>query len=453
VVVVGLAGFGAGASGQEGIEEARQKTAQALEGLIAGVGDDSLAKFADRYLSNEYRRSMSEKELLAHLRRIRTSCASAGGIMAEPVGKNGVRFVFDSMQVSHTVEFRLQENPPYKITELTWKKGRPGGEASRKHVELKPITWDTLEQRLTEEERNGFSGTVLVVHDGKVVLHRGYGQADRERGLPNTKDTIFAIGSTPIDFTKAAILKLEEMGRLSTSDPITKYLPNVPDDKKAITIEHLMTGRSGLPNFHHIPGKDKDYDLTWIDRATAIQRILGKELLFEPGKGKAHSHSAWGLLAAIVEIVSNQTYEEFLQQYFFTPAGMEHTGAYEETSGFSADSLAVGYGMQSVGKVNTPRYWGKTSWLVKGSGGMVSNPGDLYKWIRAIRSGKTLSAKAAAKYWSGGALAGSNDRGFFCLYTEGPDNLMILCSNAHTAKDDRAEPLGKALARLVMSGR
>src|SRR6185436_16953274 len=98
----------------------------------------------------------------------------------------------------------------------------------------------------------------------------------------------------------------EEMGKLSTSDPITKFLKNVPQDKSAMTIDHLMRGRSGLPNFHHITGVDQDADLTWIDRDTAVQRILGRELLFAPGQGQAHSHSAWVLLAAIVEVVSGE---------------------------------------------------------------------------------------------------------------------------------------------------
>jgi CubicO group peptidase (beta-lactamase class C family) len=98
--------------------------------------------------------------------------------------------------------------------------------------------------------------------------------ADRERGRPNTTDTIYAIGSVPIDFTKAAILKLAEMGRLRTSDPITKFFAEAPEDKRAVTIDHLMTGRSGLPNFHHDSGMDADPDLTWIDRPTAIRRIL-----------------------------------------------------------------------------------------------------------------------------------------------------------------------------------
>lgn len=83
-------------------------------------------------------------------------------------------------------------------------------------------------------------------------------------------DTILAIGSTPIDFTKAGILLLAERGKLSLDDPITKYFDKVPDEKKAITLKHLMTGRSGLQDFHDVP-EDRDPDHGWIDRAEAVK--------------------------------------------------------------------------------------------------------------------------------------------------------------------------------------
>ena len=62
---------------------------------------------------------------------------------------------------------------------------------------------------------------------------------------------------------------------------------------------------------------------------------------------------------------------------------------------------------------------------------------------------KTLSAEAAKKYWSGGALAGGNDRGFFCLYTEGPDDFFIMCSNAHSGPGDGISAVGRRLVEMV----
>ena len=178
--------------------------------------------------------------------------------------------------------------------------------------------------------------------------------------------------------------------------------------------------------------------------------LLGEDLLLIAGE-EVLIPSAWGLLAAVVEIVSGKPYKKFLEEYFFEPAGMDRTGLYQDAARFKEEDVAVGYSGIKAGKINAPQYWGPTSWLVMGSGGMVSNPGDLYKWIQALRRGKLLSPEALAKYWSRGVLAGGNDRGFLCIYTEGPGSLMILCSNSHTSMHDRAAQLGSSLARLVMS--
>ena len=166
---------------------------------------------------------------------------------------------------------------------------------------------------------------MLVVRDGKVVLDRGYGLANREKEIPVTKDTIFAVGSTPIDFTRAAILLLVEEEQMGLDEPITSYFDDVPEDKLGVTVEYLMSGQSGLLDFHDVP-TDRDPDHAWIDRDEAVRRILASELLFVPGSRREHSHSAWGLLAAIVEIVSDQSYQEFTRERLFDPAGMQDTG-------------------------------------------------------------------------------------------------------------------------------
>lgn len=152
----------------------------------------------------------------------------------------------------------------------------------------------------------------------------------------------------------------------------------------------------------------------------------------------------------VVEIVSGQTYGDFLEQHLFRPLGTKRTGLYGSSKKVDEAEVAVGYGSASFGEVNSPVYWGETSWLVLGSGGMVSTPGDLYKWVEGIRSGRVLSNAAQKKYWTDGVLAGVNDRGFLCMYTQGPGTLMILCSNSHESMRDRASALGRALARLVL---
>ncbi len=427
----------------------RQLRGRAVEALMESMGDASLRQFIETHLAPSYRSSFeSQHALIEHLEALRKACRGFGGVMVDPVGDDGVLMHFMLESGEAQVMMRVDSAPPYQIVALDLQKAdaRPQG------PEVAPITWDNLDARLTEEVAHGFAGTVLVARDGKVVLHKGYGLANRERNLSNGTETIFAIGSVPIDFTRGAILKLEEQGKLKTSDPITKYLADVPADKQAMTIEHLMERKSGLPDFHHVDG-DADKDLSWIDRDTAVKRILGASLLFPPGQGEAHSHSAWVLLAAIVEIVSRESYESYLQKNFFGPAGMTRTGNHESAERFSDDEFAVGYEGRPVGKLNIPKYWGRTSWLVMGSGGMQSTPMDLYRWNQSIRTNQTLGAAAAKKYWQGGLLAGGDDRGFFTLYNEGPGDIFIMCSNAHARQGDEVSMVGRRLAEMVMGRR
>ena len=433
-------------SARDDLRSAIESRAQALEELVAQSDAASLRAFADEHLSPAMREGRTTDELVALLADVRARCRNAGGIDLCLLGEAGFRLAFETDRGAWAVEVQLEPRPPHRIDALVLVED----EVARPPA-LPPITWDTLEARLDEAEESGFAGAVLVVRDGAVVTHRGLGLADRARGVPNSTETVFAIGSTPIDFTKAAILKLQEEGRLSVADPITRFLPDVPADKRGIRLEHLMNGTSGLRNFHHVPGVDEDYDLTWIDRDTAVGRILSRPLLFAPGTGEAHSHSAWGLLAAVVEIASKQDYADYLRERFFEPAGMRRTGLYEESRAY-ADALAAGYGGNVPTPVNTPAHWGPTSWLVMGSGGMVSNPGDLYRWMQAIRSGGLLSEASQELYWTGSVLAGGNDRGFLCVYTEhpgGPGDLVILCSNSHASPNDYASALARALVRLV----
>jgi CubicO group peptidase (beta-lactamase class C family) len=311
-----------------------------------------------------------------------------------------------------------------------------------------PLTWETLEERFEAEARTGFSGTVLVVRGRKTVLNRGFGLADRDRGLPNTTDTIFAIGSVAMDFTKAAVLKLEDMGELRTADSIADHLPNVPEDKRAITIDHIFQGSSGLRNFRERP-EDTDFVFTQIDRETALARVLNEELLFPPGSQREPSHSAYTVAAAIVEHVSGESLEHFLGRYFFDRAGMDRTGFYGDWR-LPADQVAVGYGDLTYGPVNSPPFWGKTSWLLMGSGGMVSNPGDLHKWVTALRTGEVLSVESLRKYLSppGFVLAGGDSYGFIAAYTEGPGSMFFLCSNSG-GKREGTRQLIRDLAQLM----
>lgn len=259
---------------------------------------------------------------------------------------------------------------------------------------------------------------------------------DPDDDKPVAIDTIFGIGSRPIDFTVAGTLLLAQRGEISLDDPITKYFEDVPSDKASMTLRHLMTGRSGLPDFHGIPS-DWDQDLAWIDRMEAERRILAQSLLFEPGEEESHSHSAFGLLAAVIERVAEKDYMTFLTEHFFEPAGMIRTGEYGSLDGHNVSDFAVGRGQSFVGEPNIPPNWGKTSWLVKGSGGMYSTLDDLLKFYTFVRTSGVLEERYLGWFLGSSIHFDGSERGFelFSAYDEDGDDSAFLFMAVETPSE------------------
>lgn len=316
------------------------------------------------------------------------------------------------------------------------------------------LTWDTIDDRMKAEEAAGFSGILLVVRDGKIAHHAGYGLADRDSGREVTPDTIFAIGSVPIDFTFVSILQLINEGKLNRDDPITKFFDNVPQDKREITLDHLMSGESGLPDFHDLP-TDRDPDHAWIDRDEAVRRIMNQQLLFEPGTDSRHSHSAWGLLAAILEVASGQSYQDYTREHIYVPASMPDTGFNGDK--LPDDRVAIGYGARSDGQTNAPPYWGQTSWLVMGSGGQVSTARDLNNYLDAVHDG-TLAGPDAARtmYGDASGVASAGDMyGYSVRMSFAPkDRFILICNSADMTRSDfrrRFNALSQDLHALTRS--
>jgi CubicO group peptidase (beta-lactamase class C family) len=431
---------------QDTRQDAGHKRVQALETLMGSSGDEPLQQFAVDHLAPSYRDSFGPGKLLEHLRAVRAAAPHPGGLMVRPGDDGTLHVHFLAMAGAADIALKMQADAPYLITSLEVEGTTPQAPG----VQAAPITWETLPARIDEESKAGFSGFVYAVHDGKVALSHGYGFANRDSKIPIDENTIFAIGSTPIDFTRAAVLKLEEMGKLKTSDSITKYIKNVPADKQAITIDQLMSDTSGLMNFHEMPGEGEEH-LTWVDRDEALRRMMSEKLLFPPGKGQAHSHSAWVLLAIIVENVSGQSYGDFVQKNIFAPAGMTHTGLFESLAKVPDEQVAVGYGDVKVGKINSPKYWNRTSWLAMGSGGMVSTPLDLYKFVTAVHGGKLLAPEQARKFGPGGGVAvGGDVHGYLTIHAEHGDDAVVICSNSHKGPGDHTSSVGMQLAQMVI---
>lgn len=418
---------------------------QSVERMLQGSDEPSMRAFAADRLAPAYRASFTQESMLSHLRKLREA---VGG----PIESISVEREPDGLHLRisgrHEVVFlvALDEKALIKRLDLL---DAPAAPASAEDALLAETTWETLEADLRRAEEAGFSGVFAARRDGRAVLRKSFGLADRASGRRTAPDTIYCIGSTPIDFTITGILLLAQRGKLALDDPIGRHLPDVPVDKRGMTLRHLLSGKSGLPDFHH-DDKDWDADLGWIDRDTAVRRILGQKLLFSPGSHEAHSHSAFGLLAAVIEIVSGSTYPTFVRNEILRPLGMTRTGFYGETLGLAASDFAVGYGGSSVGLPNIPPNWGPTSWLVMGSGGMFSTMGDMEHYHAAIASGGLLTGEWAR--WQQGERVGvgGSDRGFFLFHaTNGRGNDILFLMNGE-GRSASTRGMSRAAERLVM---
>jgi CubicO group peptidase (beta-lactamase class C family) len=248
---------------------------------------------------------------------------------------------------------------------------------------------EALDRYLSRLEAFGFSGSALVALGGQVVLDKGYGLADREHNRPYSAGTIFDIASISKQFTAAAILKLEQEGRLKVEDPIGKFLGPVPEDKAAITLHMLLTHTSGL-----IDVLGGEYDP--VSRKQVIERAFAADLVHAPGKKFWYSNVGYSLLAAVVEIASGKPYEQYLKEHLWEPAGMRHTGFHVP------DRENIAHGYTPDGDWGTPldHPWMADGpyWNLRGNGGILSTTGDLYRWHLALQGDTVLKQVEREKY-------------------------------------------------------
>ena len=175
-----------------------------------------------------------------------------------------------------------------------------------------------------------FMGWVLVVRGNDVRLNNCYGFANLEWDIPSTPSGKFRLGSITTQFTAASILLLEERGKLKVDDPVKKYMPDAPAAWDKITIFHLLTHTSGIPSFTGFPDcKSKEPFSTTPEELVA--RFRDKPLDFQPGEKMSYSNSGYVLPGYLIEKITLETYDRFVQENIFAPLGMKDSG-YESNS-------------------------------------------------------------------------------------------------------------------------
>jgi CubicO group peptidase (beta-lactamase class C family) len=240
----------------------------------------------------------------------------------------------------------------------------------------------------TELEAERFAGSVMVARSNQIVFMKGYGLANRELEVPNAPNTKFRLASVTKQFTALCVLILQEQGKLSVEDPISKFLPDCPSAWSKIKIRHLLTHTSGIPDYTKFP----DYISTMplpSPPEKMLNRLQDKPLEFVPGEQFAYSNSGYILLGYIVEKASGQNYEQFVQQFIFQPLGMRDSGCDRFETILS--HRATGYTLHGDTWVNSA-YVDRT--FSQGDGTLYSTVEDFFRWYQCWREHKLVSAES-----------------------------------------------------------
>jgi CubicO group peptidase (beta-lactamase class C family) len=227
-------------------------------------------------------------------------------------------------------------------------------------------------------DRDGSPGCLMgVVRDGEVVYARGYGFANLDYGIRHSPEMVYYVGSVSKQFTAAAIALLAQDGRISLDDDVRRYLPELPDYGRTMTIRHLVHHTSGVRDIYtlmSLAGIRMEDVLTNADALALIARQ--KELNFLPGDDYLYSNSGYWLLGQIIERVTGQTLAQYAEAKIFRPLGMTNTRFYDD-AGRILRNRVISYGGDGNGGYRIT-YLGNFDKV--GAGGLYTTLADLVKW-------------------------------------------------------------------------
>ena len=223
---------------------------------------------------------------------------------------------------------------------------------------------------------------VGVSLNGESVFEKAFGLAEMEHNIANTPQTIFESGSVAKQFTAAALVLLQQDGKLSIDDPVRKYIPELPEYDKPVTIRHILTHTAGLRDWGAVMA------LTGVGRgdrvvsqAVALDVIYRQKYLdFVPGAEYSYSNSGYQLAAEIVERVSKQKFGDFVGERIFKPLGMTKS-SWRDNYQRIVPGRAQGY---SKAGPTAPWMLNMPFMNVVGNGGMLTTVGDWLKWNAAL---------------------------------------------------------------------
>ena len=233
----------------------------------------------------------------------------------------------------------------------------------------------------------GFNGTVLVANSDGIIYQKSFGFADKDKTVTLTPEHRFSPGSIDKEFTTAALMLLEQQGRLGYGDRLSKYLPQLPPWAATVSIEHILTHTSGLPDIKY--GRN-------LTTAAAIEQIMAvQKLNSKPGEEFQYGNLHSVLRTMVIENISGQSQDVFIKQNIFAPAGMD--SAFSKTDPASKPPMMA---------------YGDLPMTVAGID-MYVTALDLYKWEKALWNGDIVSKKSLTAALVPHKESGDSDRAYF----------------------------------------
>lgn len=241
-----------------------------------------------------------------------------------------------------------------------------------------------------------FHGIVLVAENGRIILEKGYGLANREWDIPHDPDTKFRIASITKTFTAVLVMQLVETGKVDLNGKLTDYLPFYRKDTgERVTVHHLLSHSSGIPDYLRIPGFWQNQLLLQYSRKDFVHRFCSGDLEFEPGSKYQYNNSGYYLLGLIIEEVTGESFETALQENILKPLGMKNTGV---------DNNRVVLKKRAAGYIKSGFDFLNVSYLnidnIYASGQMYSTAEDLYLFDQALYTDQLLSPQYRDKLFT-----------------------------------------------------
>jgi CubicO group peptidase (beta-lactamase class C family) len=256
-----------------------------------------------------------------------------------------------------------------------------------------------LRAQMREQMIPGVS--LAVIRDGKIIKATGYGLANIELDVPVTPPSIFQSGSIGKQFTATAILMLVEEGKVGLDDSITKYFPEAPASWKPVTIRHMLTHTSGLPDIFGETEADAygkgilDFRRDYTEEEF-VRKFVTLPLDFQPGEKWNYSNTGYMLLGVMIHRLTGYYWGDFMQQRIFQPLGMTSTRVMSETD--IVPNRSSGYRIID-GQIKNQE-WVAPSLNTTADGGLYTNVLDLAKWDAALYTEKLLKKSTVEQMWT-----------------------------------------------------